>query len=56
MSASMYGGPPSTDRTPVSKHLESDQMAASETIKMDTDNENVMVGGISSVHSGQVNI
>ena len=64
MSGTMYGGgAPSTkrssqetDRTPASNQVESDHKTATDTIKMDADAENVMVGGISSVQSGQVNL
>ena len=57
MSATMYNGGglalstkrssrQETDRTPASKKVEND------IIKMDSDGENTMVGGINVVHSG----
>ena len=54
MSATMYNGGPAltkrssqeTDRTPASKKVETD------IIKMESDGENTMVGGINAVHSG----
>ena len=54
MSSTMYNGAPAstkrssqeTDRTPASKKVEND------IIKMDSDGENTMVGGINVVHSG----